>query len=256
MAEMPPCVSPHPEIRRAVGRVDDRGRHRPGPTEGLSRMQLLKDRLGQGNVPAQRRVHRVVKERVVEHAVRTYRVKKCLTIDQNATQAPGDVAIDLLKRGQCAHRVAIVVSGRDKMRVSFVPVAGGAQEQGQAIMRLGEAGLRTEQAAIAIDATARVARLAGADRQELTRECLALGSRYIRRQVRPVRFEAGIVGRRCDEHRDSPDTPSITRDGVEPVMELLDQRRYSDAVNTGTSTSGRGLFGEGGMAIRHFSDAE
>ena len=85
-------------------------------------MQLLKDRLGQGNVPAQRRVHRVVKERVVEHAVGTYRVKKCLTIDQNATPAPGDVAIDLLKRGQCSHRVAIVVSGRDKMRVSFVPV--------------------------------------------------------------------------------------------------------------------------------------
>src|SRR4051794_6432568 len=83
-ADMPPGLAVQPEMGRTSRRVDDRGGSVIVPTEAVSLLEGLEDRLRQGDVPAEGGVHRVVKQRVVEQAVDTDRVEEGLAVDEDA----------------------------------------------------------------------------------------------------------------------------------------------------------------------------
>ena len=190
------------KLRDAFGRVDDRDGRIRGPTKRPLGAKRDQDRLRQRDLPAQRRVHRVLKELVVQQTVTADRMKVGLPVNQDAAMSRGHVTVDLLERAGATHRHAVQVSGRHVFPIGFVPVARLLEELAQSVMRFREARLAGDQRAIALrsrplDRRLRSLRAARNSRANTSR----IVSRRRRGQERSVRFKARVVCRRQDQDR-------------------------------------------------------
>ena len=120
----------------------------PKARRGVKRLQ---HRLGQRDLAAQRRVHRILKQLVVQQTVAANRMKVRLCINQNAVVSGCDVAVDLLEGGQAAHRIAVSIPGRDVVLIGLVPRLFLLEQPGEAEVRLGKARVLRQERSIALD---------------------------------------------------------------------------------------------------------
>jgi len=180
--------------------------------------------LGQRDLAPQRGMHRVLKELIVQETVTTNRPKVRLPVDQDAPVPRGHVTVNLLKGGRAAHRIAVQIAGRNVMAVSFIPGGGPLEKLGQAIVRLGEAGLKGEEQSVSVHAVRGIVCLEPACVQKRASIGFALVARHARQKKRAVWLEVRIVGRRQDENRQRPHPLRIGYHLLQPTPEIGQQR--------------------------------
>ena len=219
-----PGVLVDSEMRDALGRINDRNDRILGPTKGPPGAKCDKDRLRQCDLPAQRRVHGILKELVVQQAVAADRMKVRLPVNQNAAVPPGHVAVNLLKRARAAHGHAIQVPGGRVFSVGFIPIASLLEKPAQPEMRFREARLARHERAIARDRGRPIASFAFSRGQELACERVTIPARGCRRQERTVRLEACVVSWRQDQDSQGPDALGIRHHFFESAAEIGQNR--------------------------------
>ena len=99
-----------------------------GHPNACLRVERDQDRLCQRDLPAQRRVHRVLKKLIVEQTVAADRMKVSLPVNQDAAMPRGHVTVNLLERARATHRHAVQVPRRHVFPIGFFPHAGLLEE--------------------------------------------------------------------------------------------------------------------------------
>ena len=110
--------------------IAKRRTHSTGSTSGAGefigqpnalRAQLMEHGLGQRDLAAERRMHSVVEQMLVEQTVVADGMEIRLAVDQDATKFVGHLVIDLLEFGRAAHRITVEIACKAIVAISLVP---------------------------------------------------------------------------------------------------------------------------------------
>jgi len=190
----------HSEVGGTTGRIDDQRRPVTGPAQGAPRLEGVQDCLCQGDLSPERRMHRILKEFVVQETAPSDCMKVRLPVDQNAVVARSHIAIDRLKVCEHALRVAVEIARRHVVLVGLVPSSALIEKPSEAKVRFCEAGLRSHEQAVLGDGCRRIFLFDAARGQNCAGKRLALRPRRRGWQVRAVGIVSHVISRRHDKN--------------------------------------------------------